>query len=605
MIQNPRVKGIVNKFATSFSLTKNSEEVNFQLFGNYLIFKKVFFDSTGVYPYNNILNANLLHNIDLDTDTEKTMGADGCFLIYKENFAHLNLDDDDIDAFLTKIDSGTLDIVIIQSKSNGFVTTNLSIMSDCLKMNFDKQSTWNKLVSIRSQCDDILQKCPDVKIRFSIFYVFGSNLQADFFQNEDIIMRIDSLKKEMANYFWIPTKDIDNNVKIEFFDENKIFEEYTQQSESGKIISEIIKVDEITKEKQCGNYGNIKFAIFKISELKKILINTYGKPNELYGYNVRDLIEKSDINMNISDSIRENGELFLLLNNGITMLVDNAEKRGENGIYLKNIKIVNGCQTCHSIINVCGNNETYDSICVAVRIIQTDKKDIASKITFASNNQNTVSKSNKLAIEPKIFELEQIYEDFFLSYGGKLEKIKLERRQGQFNNIEENFIDMLSQAKSYIALWDKKPHSVIMYSTSILEEYEKHETDTDFINRSLFCGILYNYITKHVTSEYYGGRYHIFVCVVFDILKDKFNILDNMFDCDFTKYTGLLEKLKDLLPGTIDKKITDVYAAIDSIPAILPKTNGKNIINYRAYYKPNIIKELWDAYIKIKDDKND
>lgn len=48
MIQNPRVKGIVNKFATSFSLTENSEEVNFQLFGNYLIFKKVFFDSTGV-----------------------------------------------------------------------------------------------------------------------------------------------------------------------------------------------------------------------------------------------------------------------------------------------------------------------------------------------------------------------------------------------------------------------------------------------------------------------------------------------------------------------------------------------------------------------------
>jgi hypothetical protein len=66
---------------------------------------------------------------------------------------------------------------------------------------------------------------------------------------------------------------------------------------------------------------------------------------------------------------------FILLNNGVTLTVDKQETRGAKGIVLENIRIVNGCQTCHAILETCKETiYAYDNnLQVNIKIIETEK----------------------------------------------------------------------------------------------------------------------------------------------------------------------------------------------------------------------------------------
>ena len=170
-----------------------------------------------------------------------------------------------------------------------------------------------------------------------------------------------------------------------------MYEEYEKQTDNAKVINETLQFEVITDEIISSGFGKIRFGAISLGEIMKILLNTEtNKPNELYGYNVRDVIKGSTINPKIESSIKTNKEMFLLLNNGITIVVDKQERRADKGIYLENIRIVNGCQTSHAILNVCAVNQEFNDAKVSIKIIETDKDDILGKITYSSNNQNTV-----------------------------------------------------------------------------------------------------------------------------------------------------------------------------------------------------------------------
>jgi hypothetical protein len=595
MTTDPRVTGIVKGFKERYHL-EGTPDTNFQLFANCLVFKKVYFEVNKVYPYESEINIDFLQDLNLDTPEVRSMAVDGCFVLNGTSILHLNKDDTDVDAYMSAIGGDYLDVVLIQSKSTRPDYAILDTLAACLNVSFSGQEKWNRFVAFKSKCNNLLQANPNMKIRFRLIYVIGSKIEEDFFSTPEFSAREKNLKTAMKEYFWISDN---SDVQISFIYESNIYKEYEQQQSVAKHVSETIQYFKITDEIDCGGQGKVKIAVISLKEIMKILFNKKAdRPNELYDYNVRDALKNSKINETIKNSLQTNKDLFLLLNNGLTIIVDKQELRGEHGILLENIKIINGCQTSHAILDVCKMSADYDDVKICVKIIQTNRDDIAGQITFSSNNQNSVGKANMFAIEPKIFSLEKQYQEFFLGYKKNLKMVSLERRQGQYNNQDNSYIDMLAQAKAYISLWEKSPHDAAMYADTILDTYKLRIDDNDFIEKSVFSGILWFNVLQSIPSQYHIGRFHILTCVAMDVLRELYSI--SKFDKDFiNSLGGLLNKLAGN-EMDIKEKVKFACAAIDNIPAILPKNKNSGRIHYRKFYQSNVLAELWKAYNDLR-----
>ena len=278
-MKNPRLKGVVNIFGTKMGL-EDSIPVRFQYFINYLILKKIYFDINGVYPYESILSMDFLSNIDFDNNTETGMAVDGCFAIHQRKILHLELDDDILDSQMNTICDGDLHIVLIQTKSGNLDTNDLSSLSDCLNMNFTNQNKWEKFVSLKNRCENLIQNNYKVNILFHVFYISGNDIDANLFRNDTFKVRENASKESMKNFFWI---DQDNKISISYYDESKIYQEYTIQEEYSREVDAVLVFDQITDSIPCAEFGDVRLGIISIGEIMKILINqSNNRPNELY-----------------------------------------------------------------------------------------------------------------------------------------------------------------------------------------------------------------------------------------------------------------------------------------------------------------------------------
>ncbi len=322
---NPKLEGIVNRFANHKKIAGEFWE-KYQMFSNYLLIKDVYYLINGEYPYESELSLTLLEDVNFGKNN--TMAVDGCFFIHKKEIMHLNMDDDDIDSKLSNIKDGFLHIVLIQTKSGKLETEELSTLSSCLDTEFTYQSEWLKFVNYRKKCNALLNSNEKVNLKFWCYYVTGSKIDLGLFTNPTFNVREKALKTSMKNFFWISKDDY---IKIEYIEDNKILDTWTDQEENLTIVNKTIKYIEITREIEIPQVGKILFGAITFEELMKIIYNTEKqKRYDLYGYNVRDEIEKSDIKKDIINTIRNNGDKFILLNNGITLVLDSQEKRGEN-----------------------------------------------------------------------------------------------------------------------------------------------------------------------------------------------------------------------------------------------------------------------------------
>ncbi len=584
-MNNPRLEGVIKRFAKNKQIEGELSE-QYQIFANYILLKEEYFKINDEYPYESELNISFLEDINFGKNS--TMAVDGCFLIYKNEVLHLGMDEDEISEKFDSFTEGCLHIVIIQTKSGKLSTTDLSTLSDCLNTFFESQKEWSKFIILRRLCNDLLQKNNKIDIKFSCYYVEGDKTDPNTFMNETFTVRQRALKKAMKDFFWISN---DDDVIIDFYNDDKIYSIYEKQEQNSSIVSKTVKLVNITTAIRINDIGKILFGAISFGELMKIIFDKEkNKRNELYEYNVRDEVENSKIKNTIIKTIKEKGEQFILLNNGITFIVDKQEKRGEDGIILENIKIVNGCQTCNAIISVCKDTEQYDNLQVNIKIIETQKDDILlGNITYSSNNQNAVTKENLISIEPKMFELEKMFKDFDLEKSTSLETILLERREGQYRGKGINYIDTPALAKAYVTLWEGLPHECAMYRDSVIRRFmEKIKKDTEDLQKSLIAGTLWHNIYKRIPSSYDIARYHIFAVITRNNLNMK------------------SPQISQISKDDIDNEIKIVIKAIEECKdykgnLLFPPSTSRGKIHYRKFYQVSALSAIESKYKEIKN----
>jgi hypothetical protein len=603
-MNNPKLEGIVNRFAESKKIEGEFWE-KYQAFANYLILKETYFSINEEYPYESILDNDLIEGINFGKNS--TMGVDGCFFIYKKEILHLNIDDDEILEKFKNFTDGILNIILIQTKSGKLEPTDLSTLSNCFLTEFTGQEEWEKFVAFREKCKSLIQSNDKINFQFSCIYVTGNETDSNLFSNSTFTVREDALKKTMKDFLWIRR---DENISLTYKSDNEILDIWEEQEQNSVTINRTVQYVEITKEIQIPNVGKILFGAISFGELMKIIYDKEKqKPNDLYGYNVRAEIEKSDIKPRIIKTIKENGERFILLNNGVTLIVDKQETRGAKGIVLENIRIVNGCQTCHAILETCKETNAYDNLQVNIKIIETEKdENLLGDITYSSNNQNPVTKENLISIHPKMFELEKSYKDFDLSKKISIDSPLFERRQGQYKNTSTKFVDMLAQSKAFISLWKKEPHKAAMYRDEVLDDYTKlRDTDTNFINKSLVSGILWFNIYSKIPSIYENARYQIYSTIVLYALERHLNESDilsitDLRDISLNIDSSWLENLKLNFKDEVEIAIDAIKTASDPGGNLLfPPSNKKGGIHYRKFYPPSALIVIYNKYKEIKN----
>jgi len=145
---------------------------------------------------------------------------------------------------------------------------------------------------------------------------------------------------------------------------------------------------------------------------------------------------------------------FWFLNNGITIVCDKADPVTDPDnahVKLKNLQIVNGCQTATTIALAHKSGALASDVRVLTRIYQTQDPAIVDKIVLTTNNQNQISSRDLRANDPVQVDMEAAFSIYGYYY---------ERKPRQFDgkkiDIEKVFTNEYV-AQAYLAIVLRTP----------------------------------------------------------------------------------------------------------------------------------------------------
>ena len=606
---NPRLEGIIKRFSDNKGLTGDLPTLN-EHFANYVILRDEFFKYQNQYPFESEIDKELLENLNFGKN--KTESIDGFFCIIENstNVIHIEHTEEEILGFIRPLNNVKIHIVLIQAKTSKLDIANILTLQVRLNQKSEDQENWKRFFAFRKTIEKLLKEKSDFIINFSVIYFSGEKIDSSLLVNDNFIYKLDGLKESIKDCLWA------NDVNVGFYDGLKIMELYSIQSQTAEAVNKTVDLHQITNTITCGDKTEMRLGLIKVNQLKDVLYDfNLKRPYQLYEYNVRHNLDNTGPNQKMTATLLDGNENFKfpLLNNGITMIVDSMSRKGDSALELKNIRIVNGCQTSHVILANCVDNSTYDGILVPLKVIATEDNDILSEITFSSNNQNPIKTENLISLNKNIIQLEKEYVEFNLVNEKKLlDKYYFERRQGQHSGIDSNFVvDIPAQSKIFIASWLIKPHVALQFKDRTLTEYNNlinnyYGDDLEaFCSLSIFSGVLWCKIYKNIRgSNYEPSRYHILCGVMFSVIQNHIN-KDYLKDDEskrlntcLTNIKAINESLMRLLnnPQQLENEINKVKSIIDSLKVDLPQS-VRGRIHYRKFYPAHIISKILEQII--------
>lgn len=220
--------------------------------------------------------------------------------------------------------------------------------------------------------------------------------------------------------------------------------------------------------------GNSCIAICRASDFVSMINTEDGIIRKtLFNDNVRDFQGDNAINNEISETIKNSPERFVLFNNGIT-IVCSSFKPGNRILEIENPQIVNGCQSSYIIFNASKQNIDISSITLVIKIISTNNNDLSNEIVRGTNRQNIVMEEAFEGTRQFHKNFEQFVNDFVAEFPDK-EKIYYERRAKQYAdnpNIKQyQKFNLHNLAQYYVATILQKPEKAHLHESYLLKNY--------------------------------------------------------------------------------------------------------------------------------------
>jgi len=274
-------------------------------------------------------------------------------------------------------------------------------------------------------------------------------------------------------------------------------------------------------------------------ELLSALYEQYGP--RLLERNVRSFLQvKGAVNKGIRDTLKNEPEMFLAYNNGISVTAESVEiVRDQNGKpsikKIRDMQIVNGGQTTASIFNAKKDkkiNADLSRVFVQMKLSVIDSSEnmdeIVPKISAYANTQNKIQVADFSANDPfhrKIEELSRViwaparsgeksknwfYERARGQYSDMLSKETTTLRRKAFKELHPLFTK--TDLAKYECTWDQLPYQVsegaqknFKKFTVQLSERGNFLPDEKYYQRLIAKAILFRRTEKLVQEQQYGG----------------------------------------------------------------------------------------------------
>ena len=207
------------------------------------------------------------------------------------------------------------------------------------------------------------------------------------------------------------------------------------------------------------NYSRVCVGRMPVVEVAALMKN-YGE--KLLERNIRRYLglHGNRVNEGIRATLSSNTpENFYFFNNGITLVCDkftyNALQQGDFQIKVKNLQIVNGGQSCMTILKTAEELEkngqalpAQASVLIRLYELSSDNDDVVLQITHATNSQNPVDLKDLRANDVRQQQLEQSIQNLGYSY----------RRKRMDATTKATDITTGAAAEAVLAIWRKAPH---------------------------------------------------------------------------------------------------------------------------------------------------
>lgn len=322
---------------------------------------------------------------------------------------------------------------------------------------------------------------------------------------------------------------------------------------------EIDFIEEFNTTIECiENKASDKYKVYLAIIRGDILGQLYEKHGaRLLERNVRSFLQvKGQVNKGIRDTLKNEPDMFLAYNNGISVTAESVDvvhdQNGKPSITrIRDMQIVNGGQTTASIFNIQKNKKVktdLTNVFVQMKlsvITKTDQMDeIVPKISSFANTQNKIQISDFSANDPFHRKIEEISRVTWASaHGGvKPQNWFYERARGQYADMvsrentplrkkqfkEEHPLFTKTDLAKYENSWDQLPYQVsegaqknFKRFTIRLNERGGFKPDAKYYESLIAKAIIFRRTEELVHKENYGGYRANIVTYTIAFLSNK------------------------------------------------------------------------------------
>lgn len=309
MALNPIVNAKLKKFKEDFWLTCNDDEA-FEKYTNYNILSQF---QPGV------LSSDLELMDLISVGGGDDLGLDGIAILLN---GQMIKSCEDIDGLLDGSKKGNFELVFTQAKNKKkfdygeflkFTTGVFDFLQEEIEKPHNKDiSTWHSIYQYIMSNNIIIRWSENPSIK--LFYVVNGSLE----YAPNIVKHIDEVKKNIMK------KNSFGEVEVQLIDEKELVNLIDYNENNYDFVINIIDSMPLPEVE---NVDNSRVVLCQASELIKMITTSEGTlRRNIFDDNVRDYQGDSTINLEIQDTISGEPERFVLLNNGITVVLTERRK---------------------------------------------------------------------------------------------------------------------------------------------------------------------------------------------------------------------------------------------------------------------------------------
>ena len=192
---------------------------------------------------------------------------------------------------------------------------------------------------------------------------------------------------------------------------------------------------------------------------------------------------------------------FWFLNNGITIVCDQFDPVTDPDnpyVKLRNLQIVNGCQTATTLALAQQSKALAPDVRVLTRIYETTNPNLVSRIVLTTNNQNQISSRDLRANDPMQLDMEQ---------GFKIYGYLYERKPRQFDDEHIDVSKLFTNeavARSYLAVVLKTPSDARARKYKVWGELHANIFSGESVEPYIVSALLSRYASDWLRNSTYA-----------------------------------------------------------------------------------------------------